>query len=312
MYEDIKALKELLDSGAITRQEFEKKKAEILGIETAEDRAIREEIEAAQVEREQKEAATKAKRNAGIKKKAKAWGIVGGTLLTALLGAFCIWSYVIEPSIPKSAYIPTAVVHYYSDGEKVEYDLKYDEKGNMVRRYADSEATCSYEVDEKTGFCIKRIMASGETDYTQEVSETDGSNRPVEVKRTYDGGDTCVISLTYHEGGSIKSVSKETGGDYWVTEYYDEDGFLQNQRDSSGYLDEYDWNEDHTELTYHVESDKMRSDNQYFTYEYDSNGNVSKVYKSGKLYESYEYTLFENCSPWAYAWAKAKPVDQIF
>lgn len=74
MYEDVKSLKELLDSGLITQQEYDKKKSEILGIETAEDREIREEIESAWAEQVRRGNAAKAEKGTKAKVKAKRWG----------------------------------------------------------------------------------------------------------------------------------------------------------------------------------------------------------------------------------------------
>lgn len=80
MYEDIKNLKELLDSGLITQQEYDSKKAKLLGLETAEDVEIREEVERAKVEHQERAEGGKLDKRARLKKRIPLIAIVAVAL----------------------------------------------------------------------------------------------------------------------------------------------------------------------------------------------------------------------------------------
>lgn len=300
MQKEIRGLWELLDEGAISEEDYRRKKAEILGIETSEEKAAREEAARAA-------SARKTERTAKIKRIARRWGIPCGAIAAVILCAVIVWDFLIVPSIPKSAYVATGVT-YYSDGSARKVDASFDAEGNRIEWQTASGSTSStYDIDEVTGCCIKRTMADGDVDYTQEITEIDKFKRPLEIERTYSDGDTETYTISYHESGEVGMVQGSRDG-YWWREYYDADGFLQYSYDSADFFDHYEWSEDHAELVYYVEHDGKDGKRQYYTYEYDENGSVSKVYKSGKLVEAYEYTLFDDCSPWAYAWSGTKPV----
>ena len=89
MYEDIKSLKELLDSGVVSQKEYDTKKAEILGLKTVEDKEILEEIESAKIEHQRKLAEEKLERKAKFKKKIPLVAIV----VIALLGLGIAYSF---------------------------------------------------------------------------------------------------------------------------------------------------------------------------------------------------------------------------
>lgn len=304
MYEEIAGLKELLNESLITEREFAAKKAELLGIEAGNARTAGETSEVESPKTETKRSG----RLSASWRKARKWALPCCILLVVVLAAPAIWFLAAAPSAPKSAYVATSVTYYF-DGQSEPVDMQFDERGNLVRYDTGSDDNSStYEIDEATGCCVKRTMTDGSVDYTQEIVESDGEGRPIEVARTYGSSDTVLYTYSYYDSGSIKTEYSEDDGGFWSRETYDEDGYLLSRVDKAGYIDTYEWNDDHTELKRSVSSDKEKYSPQYYSYEYDGNGNVKKVSKSGRLYAQYQYALIEDCSLWAFAWAKAKPV----
>lgn len=144
MYEDIKELKKLADDGIITQEEFEKKKYEILGMESPEDRALRDEIEQARAEERRKDAEEKAQRKAARKEALRNNKKRIISVAALILVAIAAVAVVYNVAVPKTAFaVYSADDHsltFYKDGH-------VPEEGD---RYKGKECTAVYEDVEET------------------------------------------------------------------------------------------------------------------------------------------------------------------
>lgn len=187
MFEDIKELKKLLDEGVITQEEFEKKKYEILGMESPEDKKLREEIEQARAEKREREVAAakeKAEQAAEEKQKRAAarrgWFSRNKKKLIAIAVAVAL---VIAALVVYDALTPkTAFAIYSSDDDSLTFyrDREAPEEG---KTYKGKECTVVYEGIE-------------ETRYEVDIFDEDSFDNPGWLR---DGRCEDVESVSFHD-----------------------------------------------------------------------------------------------------------------
>lgn len=228
--------------------------------------------------------------------------IVGGAFAVILIAAFA-WSNIIEPSLPRGAYVVSSVI----DGDEKE-KLVIDERGNIVQESWAGE-TVKYEIDEKTGFPTKcHVPGSKGNSYTQEITEVDKYNRPTAAHRIYEDGDESYVYMGYKDDGKLAYITERRVDGIDVIIHYDDEGYQIDNRISEDTYDNYEWTNEYGNLSVDVILNDKNYGTQNYSYSYDENGNVSKVSHKGE-YEFYEYAYIEDCSPWAYATAGIKPYE---
>lgn len=157
MYESIKALKDLLDSGAITQEEYEAKKREVLGILTEEDRLKLDAAEAArqEEERKHKEEAREKRLNAGKRI---------APIAVAALAALAILVFAMGAEVRNSR--NNMEPYLQALGASVPRSMKLDLSNELVQgsgsvEVMGVEGTISYEADD--GEVVIAVWKSNDT-----------------------------------------------------------------------------------------------------------------------------------------------------